>query len=59
MADGRSGHKDALTERTRGEGKGLKEGKRNGDPRLPPAEDSLPVIMAVSTKGLPRRIPEY
>lgn len=46
-------------ERERGKegGKGLEV--LNGVPRLPPAKDSLTVIWAVSTRGLPRRIPEY
>lgn len=31
----------------------------SGVPRLPSAKDSLTVIWAVSTRGLPRHIPEY
>lgn len=42
---------------------GIKRGKEmevlNGVPRLPSAKDSLPVIRALSTRGLPRHIPEY
>lgn len=44
-------------------GWGIQRGKEmevlNGVPRLPSAKDSLPVIRALSTRGLPRHIPEY
>lgn len=54
----------AVKREKRGGGQKARVGGRglevlSGVPRPPSAKDSLTVIWAVSTRGLPRHIPEY